>query len=88
MCIVQIQPRKHLLDHADNKARQHELDHTDHTVHIDQVCYMSSSIQNNELPDPYDLSIITSPLLGPQFVFAFFPHLVFRPFFSVSLSQP
>ena len=35
---VQIQPRKHVLDHADHTAptRQHELDHTDHTDHTDQ----------------------------------------------------
>ena len=34
ICIVQIQPRKHVLvDHAGYAAptRQHELDHTDHT---------------------------------------------------------
>ena len=31
ICVVQIQPRKHVLDHADYTAptRQHELDHTD-----------------------------------------------------------
>ena len=33
---VQIQHRKHVLDHADHTAptRQHELDHTDHTCEI------------------------------------------------------
>ena len=33
VCIVQIQPRKHVPDHADYTAptRQRELDHTDHT---------------------------------------------------------
>ena len=33
ICVVQIQPRKHVLDLADYTAstRQHELDHTDHT---------------------------------------------------------
>ena len=38
ICIVQIQPRKHVLDHAGYTAstRQHELDHTDHTDHTDQ----------------------------------------------------
>ena len=36
--MVQIQPRKPVLDDADNTAptRQHELDHTDHTDHTDQ----------------------------------------------------
>ena len=35
---VQIQPMKHVLDHAEYTAptRQHELDHTDHTDHTDQ----------------------------------------------------
>ena len=35
ICIVHIQPRKRLLDHADDAAstRQHELDHTDHADH-------------------------------------------------------
>ena len=38
ICVVQIQPRKHGLDHADYTVptRQHELDHTDHTDHTDQ----------------------------------------------------
>ena len=38
MLIVQIQPRKYVLDDADHTAptRQHELDHTDHTDHTDQ----------------------------------------------------
>ena len=42
ICVVQIQPRKHALDHAGYTAptRQHELDHTDHTDHTDQ--YISS----------------------------------------------
>ena len=37
MCVLQTQPRKHVLDHADDAAltRQHELDHTDHTDHTD-----------------------------------------------------
>ena len=37
--IVQIQPRKHELDHADYTApsRQHDLDHTDHTDHTDHL---------------------------------------------------
>ena len=36
--VVQIQPKKPVLDHADDTAptRQHELDHTDHTDHTDQ----------------------------------------------------
>ena len=40
ICAVQIQPRKHVLDHADHTAptRQHELDHTDHTDYTDQEC--------------------------------------------------
>ena len=37
ICIVPIQPRKHVLDHAGYRAlllptRQHELDHTDHPI--------------------------------------------------------
>ena len=38
ICTVHIQPRKHVLDHADYTVptRQHELDHTDHTDHTDQ----------------------------------------------------
>ena len=38
ICIVQIQPRKHVLDHAVFVAptRKHELDHTDHTDYTDQ----------------------------------------------------
>ena len=38
ICVVQIQPRKHVLDDADNTAGtlQHELDDTDHTDHTDQ----------------------------------------------------
>ena len=38
ICIVKIQPRKHVLHHAGYTAptRQHELDHTDHTDHTDQ----------------------------------------------------
>ena len=38
ICAVQIQPREHVLDHADyaGPTRQHELDHTDHTDHTDQ----------------------------------------------------
>ena len=37
--MVQIQPRKLVLDHADYTAptRQHELDHTDHTDHADHT---------------------------------------------------
>ena len=33
ICRVQIQPGKHVLDHADyaGPTRQHELDHTNHT---------------------------------------------------------
>ena len=39
VCIVQNQPRKKALDHADydHPTRQHELDHTDHTVHTDHT---------------------------------------------------
>ena len=40
ICLVPIQPRKHVLfvDHAHYTAptRQHDLDHTDHTDHTDQ----------------------------------------------------
>ena len=38
ICIVQILPRKEVLDHAEYTApaRQHELDHTDHTDHTDE----------------------------------------------------
>ena len=38
ICIVHIQPRKHVLDHEGYAAptRQHELNHTDHTDHTDQ----------------------------------------------------
>ena len=38
ICLAQIQPSIHVLDHADDAAltRQHELDHTDHTGHTDQ----------------------------------------------------
>ena len=39
ICTAQIQPRNHVLDHADYyiaPTRQHELDHTDHTDHTDQ----------------------------------------------------
>ena len=37
--IVHIQPRKHVLEHADHTAhtRQHEPDHTDHADHTDQT---------------------------------------------------
>ena len=37
--MVQIQPRKYVLDHAGSTAptRQHELDHTDHTDHTDHA---------------------------------------------------
>ena len=37
ICVVQIQPRKYVLDDAGYAAptRQHELDHTDHTDHTD-----------------------------------------------------
>ena len=37
--MVQIQPRKDVLDHAGYYmafTRQHKLDHTDHTDHTDQ----------------------------------------------------
>ena len=39
ICIVQVQPRRYVLDHADYTAptRQHELDRTDHTDHIDHT---------------------------------------------------
>ena len=39
ICTIQIQPRKHALDHADCKAstRQRELDHTDNTDHTDHT---------------------------------------------------
>ena len=39
ICIVQIQPRKYVLDDADYAAptRQHELDHTDHTDHTEHT---------------------------------------------------
>ena len=39
LCIVQIQPRKYLLDHAGYSApiRQRELVHTDHTDHADHA---------------------------------------------------
>ena len=42
--MVQIQPRKDALDHADFTAptQQHELDHTDHTDHTDQKSYLST----------------------------------------------
>ena len=43
--VVQIQPKKRALDHADYTAPtgQHELDytdHTDHTDHTDQEIYL------------------------------------------------
>ena len=39
ICVVQIQSRKHVLDHAGYTApaRQAELDHTDHTDHTDHA---------------------------------------------------
>ena len=42
ICVVQIQPRKDVLNHADHAdytapTRQHELDHTDHTYHTDHT---------------------------------------------------
>ena len=39
ICIVQIIPRTHVLDHADYTAptRQHEPEHTDHTDHTDHT---------------------------------------------------
>ena len=39
ICVVQIQPRKHVPDHAGYTAptRQHELDHTDRTDHTDHT---------------------------------------------------
>ena len=42
LCVVQIQPRKNGLDHADNTTLtlQHELDHTHHTDHTDHVQYV------------------------------------------------
>ena len=40
---MQIQPRKHVLDHTDYiytvRTRQHELDHTYHTDHTDHAYY-------------------------------------------------
>ena len=41
MCLVQIQPRKHVPDHEGETppTRQHELDHTDHTDQK-QMTYM------------------------------------------------
>ena len=38
ICIVQAQPRKHVLHDAGftTPTRHHELDHTDHTDHTDQ----------------------------------------------------
>ena len=38
ICVVQIQPKNHVLDYAGywTPTRQHELDHTDHTDHTDQ----------------------------------------------------
>ena len=37
--MVQIQPRNHVLDHADlsGPTQQHELNHTDHTDHRDHT---------------------------------------------------
>ena len=34
--MLQMQPRKHVLDHADCPTRQRELDHINHTDHTDQ----------------------------------------------------
>ena len=44
--MVQIQPRKRVLDHAGctTPTRQHELDHTDHTDHTDNADHTISGI--------------------------------------------
>ena len=63
ICIVQIQPRKRVLDHADCTAptRQHELDHTDHTdqqiIQIIQIRNTSSlkDLDQVEIDDIYDV---------------------------------
>ena len=49
ICIVQIKPRKHILDHADTTgpSRQHELDDTDDTDDTDHIHQESIPPINN-----------------------------------------
>ena len=55
ICVVQIQPRKHVLDHAGYTAptRQHELDHTDHTDHTNHTDHTDHTDQDYICPERY-----------------------------------
>ena len=70
--VVQIQPRKHVLDYADytRAIRQHELnntDHTDHTDHTDQgsICSRSWTVVGIDHTDPRDHSDQNVTYLNP-----------------------
>ena len=59
ICVVQIQPRKHVLDLAGHTAPtwQHELDHTDQKNYLTCLADLE-----DELYDLYDLSEVLSSL--------------------------
>ena len=49
--MVQIQLRKHVLDHADyvSPTRQHELDHTDQEAIGSERCTVDDGVDRNDL---------------------------------------
>ena len=64
---MQLQPRKHELDHADYTAptRQHELDHTDHTAHTDHTDHLSEVWKLTFARNKQYLGLITLPPVIP-----------------------
>ena len=66
LCIVQIQPRKHVLDHADytDATRQHELDHTRLGIDLSAVEYVDREVGIDDLTEVWSVDRFLFSMTG------------------------